>query len=157
MGLFSRSKKSEKGEPLDKITQQMSDAANGCIEHYKSRYRTSLDYSEHSLKIIDQLLGDASRLYPKMPENQKKWLIGSVGAYIFEVARKKYSGKYFWSEENNQPVLVTGLPDFAISLITYDKVHGRLVNGKDDNIPDFFQGYVEHVKNGKPGDKATIV
>ncbi|MFZ6013451.1 MAG: hypothetical protein ACOYXT_24120 [Bacteroidota bacterium] len=92
-----------------------------------------------------------------MSDGQLNWVIQSVGAYIFEVARKNFGGKYFWYDQMNQPILVTGQPNFEISLLAFEKVKGRIHNGKEDNIPFFFQGYVERVAKAKPGDKAMIV
>lgn len=167
MGLFNRKKKKEEptkvaqeqrnDESLDEFTQQMSNAANACIEHFDKRYGGGLDYSESSLKLVDQILEDASDFFPEMEENQQKWIINSVGSYIFEVARKNYGGRYFWFDQREQPIFVTGQPEFEISIVVFDKVQGRLVNGKEDNIPYFFEGYSERVKKAKPGDRATIV
>lgn len=57
----------------------------------------------------------------------------------------------------NQPILVTGLPKFEISITAFDKVRMRIENGKEDNIPFYFKGYEERVKRGKEGDRALII
>ncbi|UKN03456.1 hypothetical protein K6119_08010 [Paracrocinitomix mangrovi] len=162
MGLFSRKKKSNSEEPkkqessqLDEFTQQMSDTAEQCVARFKDRH--NLDFSVKSLELIDELLEEASDFYPEMPDGQKKGMIQSFGSYIFEVARRNYGGKYFWYDQGNQPIFVTGQPKFEISLIAFDKVKGRLENGKEDNIPFFFAGYTERVESAKEGDRATIV
>ena len=73
------------------------------------------------------------------------------------MARRNFGGQYFWYDARKQPILVTGLPQFEISLLAYDKVRGRLSNGPEDSIPFFFEGYVERVRAARPGDKAMIV
>ena len=81
---------------------------------------------------------------------------GQAGSYVFEVARRNYGGKYYWYDQMNQPILVTGQPNFEISIIAFDKVKMRIENGKEDKIPFYFNGYEERVKAGKSGDKALI-
>jgi len=142
---------------LDEFTKQMSDSAQSCIEHFKGKYGNRLDFSVKSLELIDNILDEASDFYEEMKETQKKWLISSVGSYIFEVARRNYGGRYYWYDQGNQPIFVTGQPRFEISIIVFDKVRGRLENGIVDNIPFFFKGYSERVENAKNGDSATIV
>lgn len=78
-------------------------------------------------------------------------MITTVGSYIFEVARQNFGGKYFWYDKLNQPILVTGQPNFEASIIANDKVEKRLVNGVEDNIPFYFEGYVELVNAEKSG------
>ncbi|MOA16306.1 hypothetical protein D3C78_1365140 [compost metagenome] len=81
-----------------------------------------------------------------------------AGCYIFEVARRNYGGKYYWVQESKQPVLVTGEPDFSISILAFDKVKERILNGQEDNIPYYFEGYIHAVQKGKEtGYCATIV
>jgi hypothetical protein len=164
MGLFDRKKKTaeneknfDKKEKLDEFTLQMSDAAQACVEHFKGRYGSGLDFSEESLKLVDDILEDAADFYAEMPEAQRKWIVSSIGSYVFEVARRNFGGRYFWFDQRNQPIFVTGQPKFEISIVVYDKIEGRLTNGKEDNIPYFFEGYAERVRKAKEGDRATIV
>ena len=62
-----------------------------------------------------------------------------------------FGGKYFWYDKLNQPILVTGQPDFEASILAFEKVKGRLENGREDNIPFYFKGYIERVKNKESG------
>jgi hypothetical protein len=169
MGLFNWKKKEENSKniinpnnpkqesSLDEFTQQMADSAILCVNHFKDRYGDKLDFSVQSLETIDTILDEASDFYEEMKQEQKEWIINSVGSYIFEVARRNYGGKYFWLDQRNQPIFVTGQPKFEISIVVFDKVKGRMENGKEDNIPFFFQGYTERVEKAKEGDRATIV
>lgn len=166
MGLFNRKKKEtepSKSEEtsteasMDQFTKDMAAGAEAFVANTKDRADKVLDFSVDSLTTIDDMLDEASDFYPEMPDTQRNNIIQSFGAYIFEVARRNYGGKYFWYEQGNQPIFVTGMPDFEISLIVFNKVKGRLENGKEDNIPFFFAGYAERVENAKPGDKASIV
>lgn len=166
MGLFNWRKKDDKiknrqeqkqENPFDEFTQQMADSAMLCVNHFKGRYGNKLDFTVKSLETVDEILDEASDFYEDMKQEQKDWIINSVGAYIFEVARKNYGGKYYWFDQRNQPIFVTGQPKFEISIVVFDKVKGRMENGKEDNIPFFFKGYTERVEKAKEGDRATIV
>ena len=98
------------------------------------------------MKVVDEALDEASNFYDGMTEAMRKSLIQSAGSYIFEVARSNFGGKYFWYEQLDQPILVTGQPDFEMSLLAFEKVKGRLENGAEDNIPFFFEGFTNGVK-----------
>ena len=115
----------------------------------------SFDYSVESLKVVDQLLEELSSYEPD--EDGICNLASMVGCYIFETARKNYGGEYYWIEKEQQPVLIAGLPDLQISIRAWEKVKGRLINGKEDDIPFYIAGYKEHVEHGKKGDFIMIV
>lgn len=116
-----------------------------------------LDFSVESLGVVEELLEEASDFYEDMPAPRKDSLVNMFGCYVMEVARSNFGGTYFWYDALNQPILVTGLPDFEISITACEKVKGRLTKGEEDNIPFYFAGYVERVKTAKKGDKAYIV
>lgn len=156
MGLFDFLKKDKADEPIDDFTKQIIEESLDFIKLFKERF-IGLDFTVESLKKVDNILEEVSDYLNEMEEVQVKTIIQKTSAYIFEVARKNYGGKYFWYEQLAQPILVTGQPDFEISLLALEKVKGRLKNGKEDNIPYFFQGYMDRVEKAKPGDKAMIV
>lgn len=155
MGIFDFFKKKEnnkqnKQESLDDFTKDMSKSAEFFANSNSDRSQ-ELDFSVKSLVIVENALEEASDFYEEMNENQKQNLISSAGSYIFEVARRNFGGKYFWYDQLKQPILVTGQPNFEVSILAFDKVKGRLENGKEDNIPFFFSGYVERVKKKQSG------
>ncbi|GJM69701.1 hypothetical protein HMSSN036_19170 [Paenibacillus macerans] len=116
----------------------------------------NFDFSIESLHDVDDLLDELCDF--ELDEDHLDSISSMVGCYIFEVARRSYGGKYYWVQDRKQPILITGEPDFSISLLAFDKVKGRILNGTEDNIPFYFNGYVEAVKKGKEtGYCATIV
>ena len=141
---------------MDAFTRHMMDLAAEGVDFFEVRF-DGFDYSVESLEVVEELLEEASDYYEAMDAERQNVIVEQVGAYVFEVARRNFGGRYFWYEAGKQPILVTGMPEFEISLLTFDKVRGRLVNGAEDSIPFFFQGYVERVRGAKPGDKAMIV
>ena len=141
---------------LDALTQQMINLAAEGVDFFEVRF-DGFDYTQASLVVVEELLHEASDFYENMSAERQDQIVEQVGAYIFEVARRNFGGRYFWYDAGDQPILLTGLPVFEISLLAYDKVRGRLKNGPEDNIPFFFEGYAERVRQAKPGDKAMIV
>ena len=153
MGFFKKKdSKTSAGnqEMLDKFTNDMVETANAFVRHTVDRFN-GLDFSVKSIEIVDNVLEEASDFYEEMDKQQRQNLITSVGSYIFEVARRNFGGRYFWYDHLEQPILVTGQPEFEVSIIAFDKVKGRLENGKEDNIPFYFAGYVERVQNKQSG------
>ncbi|HEX7846569.1 MAG TPA: hypothetical protein VF476_12280 [Chitinophagaceae bacterium] len=131
--------------------------AERIVSSFNDKYDGAFDYSEKSLEALDELLDNFADFKDQMDDGMKEDLIEQAGSYIFEVARRNYGGRYFWYDPGNQPIFVTGIPAFEIALLAFDKVRMRIENGQEDNIPFFFKGYSERVKNAKPGDKAMIV
>lgn len=136
--------------------QNMTGNAERIVEAYNEALGGTLDFSVNSLKVLDELLEQFHQNKDEIDEEMLSDLIGQAGAYIFEVARRNFGGKYYWYEQLNQPILVTGQPKFEISIIAFDKVKMRLENGKEENIPFYFNGYEERVKKGIEGDRALI-
>jgi PAS domain-containing protein len=123
---------------------------------YNQLFMNAFDYSVSSLKMLDDLLEQFHQNQDDMDDEMKSELIGQAGGYVFEVARRKYGGKYYWYDQMDQPILVTGQPDFEISILAFDKVKLRIENGKEDNIPYYFKGYEERVIGAIKGDKTLI-
>jgi len=155
MGLFDIFKKkdntnenaqtrSSKQESQDSFTKDMAKSADFFVNRSKDRFN-GLDFSVKSLEVVDKILEEASDFYGDMTDEQKQNLISTTGSYIFEVARRNFGGKYFWYDQLNQPILVTGQPNFEVSILAFEKVKGRIENGSEDNIPFYFAGYVERV------------
>lgn len=116
----------------------------------------NFDYSVQSLRKLDDILEELCEY--QIDDVTIDSVSSMAGSYIFEVARRNYGGQYIWVQERDQPVLVTGEPEYSISIFAFDKVRGRIRNGKEDDIPYYFDGYIEAVKKGKnTGYRATIV
>ncbi len=139
------------------FTQQMIEDAKECVDHYSQRFGNRLDYSVESLELIDEILEEAADFYEDMTEERQNWIVFRIGTYILEVARTNFGGAYFWYAKLEQPVLVTGQPDYEVSILAFEKVKGRMVNGGEDNIPFFFRGYTEKLKTVQSGETVLFV
>lgn len=116
----------------------------------------NFDFSVDSLRNVDDILEELGGF--ELDDNILDSVSSMAGSYIFEVARRNYGGKYYWIQERKQPVLVTGEPEFSISIMAFEKVRSRIQNGKEDEIPYYFDGYIRAVEKGKEtGYCATIV
>ena len=89
------------------------------------------DYSIKSLETVDKLLEEISDY--ALDEEALDNTASMVGCYIFETARRNYGGEYLWIKKEQQPVLIGGLPDFQVSIRAWEKVRGRLLNGKEES------------------------
>lgn len=116
----------------------------------------NFDYSVESLLKLDDLLDELNDY--EIDEDTLHSISSMAGCYIFEVARRNYGGEYYWDQAREEPILVTGEPNFAVSIYAFEKVKGRVTNGQEDNIPFYFNGYIGAVEKGRQtGQNATIV
>ena len=116
-----------------------------------------LDFSIKSLDEIDDFLDEMCNY--DLDEDSIYNIYTMVGSYVFEVARRQYGGRYYWLNEEQQPILVEGEPDFTVSIKAWDKVKKYLKNGSEDNIAFWVQGYKEHIDKGRQikGYRALII
>lgn len=146
---------------IDKIQQEFISKATANAERivraFNAKYDGAFDYSIRSLNVLDSLIEDFSDFADISDEEIIDDFCAQAGSYILEVARRTYGGVYFWEDDLKQPMLKTGLPDFEISILTFEKVKNRIVNGDEDNIPYFFKGYSECVRKAEKGKVVTFV
>lgn len=138
--------------------QMIKSEAEKFITTYNETVDGELDYSTDSLELVEQILGKHHLNLDKLDQPAIKNLMSTAGSYIFEVAQRKHGGKYawYWKTELNQPTLVTGEPDFKVSILAFDRVEKRIKYGKDEHIPFYFKSYENAVKTAKKGDQIYI-
>ena len=153
MGLFSRGNKNNKVRK-GSLEEYMRDAAADLVEAFRgygSPVRDGeLDYSAGSMHTIDRVLGDFYDREVALPED----LHFMASAYVFEVARNQFGGKYKRLEGDNSYVLVIGEPEFAVGVMAMEKVSARVTNGPEDNFPFFYEGIAPLVERK---ESATLV
>lgn len=125
--------------------QELREQAAAFLHKYAPRY-PGLDYSVGSLAILEDLLHDANGFYGEMTVAQQQKIIEGAGAYLFEVARSNVGGTYYWYQKLNQPILITGQPEFETGILAFNQVRNRLKNGPEDSIPVYFEGYLDCVQ-----------
>jgi hypothetical protein len=107
--------------------------------------------------VLDSLIEDFSDFTDRSDEELIADFCAQAGSYILEVARRNYGGVYFWEDRLKQPMLKSGLPDFEISILAFEKVKNRIINGGEDNIPYFFKGYSECIRKAEKGDSMIFM
>jgi hypothetical protein len=142
---------------MDQLEQQVADKAERAVDQLRDRSGDSLDYSESSLSMVEEILAEASDYIDQMPEDQIDALVHLLGSYILEVGRREFGGKYYWHDGRDQPVLVVGEPDYKIAILAFDKVRGRLSGDEAENIPFFYQGFATRARNPEPGSDVLYV
>jgi len=105
---------------------------------------SKLDYSEASLELVDRVLEDFHRQEAPLPDD----LHFLTSAYVFEVARRSFGGRYLRGDEDNPFVLVIGEGAAEVGVCIMSKVRGRTVNGPEDSIPFFYAGIAPLVSAG---------
>ena len=146
-----------RGSKLDDLVKQISDKAERAVDQLRGRSGNGLDYSEASLAVIEEMLGEASNFVNEMPAEQTDALVHLLGCYVLEVGRREFGGKYYWYDARDQPVLVVGEPEFKVAIIVFDKVRGRLSGDEADSITFFYQGFAERVRSAEPGTDVLYV
>lgn len=155
MGLFDRlfGKRQPNPDAHD-FGKQVAGFAEEAVAASRDRGRGVLDYSEASLKMVEDMLEETSAAGAGPNAESVATIFSS---YILEVGRRQFGGRYCWYQKGNQPVLVVGEPRFRIAIITLDRVRSRMQGNEEDNIPFFFEGFSKAIRNAKPGDDSFHV
>lgn len=140
---------------MNQLIDDIISTANSFTENFRDR--GTFDYSVTSLYLVDELLEEMSDY--DLDEDSIFNASSMIGCYVFETARKNFGGEYRWIKDEEQPVLIAGLPDFSVAIKAWEKVRGRIINGQEDNIPFYIDGFKEHIEKGKhqKGYSATII
>lgn len=145
---------------FDKIQQEFISKATNHAERivraFNPKYDGAFDYSIRSLNVLDSLIEDYADFSDPSDDEMIYDFCVQAGSYILEVARRNFGGVYFWEDDLKQPMLKTGFPDFEITLLTFNKVRNRILNGEEHNIPYFFKRYSDKVRKSQKGEQITF-
>lgn len=119
--------------------------AESFAENFKDK--GNYDFSRESLQEVNSLLDEISDYV--FDEEALYNCYTMIGSYIFEVARRNYGEKYYWVNDEQQPILVAGEPEFAVSIKAWDKARMYIENGSEDDIQFYIDGYRTHIEKGK--------
>ena len=147
----------QRDKNMSELKDQVIEKAELAVSQFQERAGGVLNYSEDSLSAIEEMLAEASEYINEIPEEQIDALIHLAGSYILAVAANEFDGQFYWHDQEDQPVFVVGEPDFNISIVTFNKVKGRLNGDEADNIPFFYQGFAERARKATKGDSALYV
>lgn len=113
--------------------------------------RAQLDYTPASLEALDELLGEFHMHGAEAPAE----VIAGAGCYVLEVARAEHGGVFqaFDDDDDDPLVLVVQHEAGQVGLLATSKVKGRVVNGPEDNLPFFYAGFTQAIRDRR---SATI-
>lgn len=142
---------------MGKLMDDIINTADNFAKGFGEALGYTFDYSFESLAEVDDLLDDVRS--SEKDEDVLYNVYTMSGCYVFETARRNYGGEYFWLENEQQPILVAGEPDFSVAIKAWEKTKGFLENGEEDSLSFYIQGYKEHIEKGKvqKGYRALIV
>lgn len=141
---------------MSDLQEEVHRAAERAVVMAKSRGGASLDYSEASLAVVEEILAEAARYASELSAKAREMLVEDFGSYVLEVARLRYGGVYSWMEHPEQPVLVFGEPSCHIAIATWDQVRGRLSGDPAYNIPFFYEGFSSRARKAQPGSRVLV-
>ncbi|HCR56064.1 TPA: hypothetical protein DIV49_03755 [Candidatus Saccharibacteria bacterium] len=134
---------------LDKFTDEERIAAFSIgfaidMVDASGKMKRKLDFSEDSVKYIEQILDRLSRSRKKLSNEEVTEVARKASSYIGEVMRRFHGGE--WKLEGSIPqagvvMLVNGMEAYI-----FQKVGNRLVNGPEDNVWDFYNVCIGNVK-----------
>jgi hypothetical protein len=139
------------------IDNVMKAYANDAVEA-AARRKVILDYSEHSLNGVDELLGRESFIgqTPRLPESpedeETMWVLSKMmGAYVGEVAIRIFSGRWLGepaSDGGIVPVIdIRGIKGFPI-----EKVWKRLTESEFDSLGGYCRALRAILERQEAGD-----
>ncbi len=132
---------------MSQLMNDVMETAKNFAENFSDR--GNFDFSIKSLEEVDDLLEEMSEY--TIDDDTMCNMCTMVGSYVFETARRNVAigGSYYWMEEEEQPILVVGEPDFSVAIKAWEKVKKRFENGEEDNIPFYIDGFMAHIEQGK--------
>lgn len=116
-----------------------------------------LDYTEKSISVVEVILGELAEKNLLLSEEQVTMITQEYGCYLLLTAHKLYGGEFFWSSENEQPMLIVGEPEATIVLLTWQKVRGRLLGDKADHIAYFMEQFGLEAANPIAGKQVIYI
>ena len=119
-----------------------ADTAEGAVQEYRELAGIDLDYSPHSLTVLDETI---SRLWPKPPE-VLDGLVATLGAYTGELIRRHLGGT--WSLDLKGTPVLHNIGDHVTEVSPLSKAWKRLTQGENDSLAWYFTS-IQHVMSGE--------
>lgn len=140
---------------MSQLMNDIMETAKSFAENFSDK--GNFDYSVNSLEEVDELLEEMSDYI--IDDETMYNIYTMVGSYVFETARRNVvaNSSYYWIQEEEQPILVVGEPDFSVAIKAWEKVKSRLENGVEDNIPFYIEGFMVHIEQEKKQKGYTSV
>jgi hypothetical protein len=124
----------------EELTQLMADSAQNAVQTTKEEFNLTLDSSEQSLAVVDDvILSWLSKYKDQVLEDNAVFTICNIyGAYVGEIFRQKVGGNWSYDESDQDApyvVLEYAGNSYAFAGICYQ----RLVNDSQVSIKNYFE------------------
>jgi hypothetical protein len=124
----------------EELTQLMTDSAQNAVKTTQEEFNLTLDGSEHSLALLDDVILSWLGKYKDqvLEENAVFTICNIYGAYVGEIFRKKVGGNWSYDESDQDApyvILQYAGNSYAFAGICYQ----RLVNDSQVSIKNYFE------------------
>lgn len=146
----------------DELAKQMKSLAENAVALAREQHLATLDYSEDSLKLVEDILAKLSQDVPKSwfsrlfgrgpSRKQIDSMCKLMGAYIGEVIAGKWNGTWHMDSTFGRP-----LPAVSVlggNIYPTNKVYKRLVDGEGENVWAYYQ-MLKHMDEHGPPEQET--
>ena len=135
------------------INKMMLDYAQEAVKMGREQFHVELDYSEHSLEQVEEIMGDLSSAMPdSATDDTIDHMCKAWGGYFGEVVRRRFGGEWEIDYYPGQHYLIVTLNVAGSKLFPSMKVNRRLVDGESENLWEFYQKIKQRLE-AKPGGK----
>lgn len=146
-------KKDKPHQPAHDFSSLINRRAEDFAEFYQERFGSRMNFAFDSLHLIDTILQEARSSEPS--GERKTWLCTHAGSYIFRTASlqlPQFQYQYLWYHPLDQPVMVTGLPEFRVSLLAQQAVQHRLEKSREIPVQQLMEQFEQARRQARPGD-----
>ena len=155
--MFSFFRKKEKPQhPTHDFASLINRRAEDFRAFYTERFGEKLNYQYKSLYLIDTIVGETRMSAATI--DRKQWLAAHAGAYIYRVASLRVSHfRYLWYHPLDQPMMVVGMPDYRITLLSQQAIQQRLEAVFEPTLFQLYTNFEHALVYAKPGDDLLFV
>ena len=130
------------------ITTMMDEFAQDALSFAQHQYQTKLDYSDESIRAIEEILNN---LYGELPRNESgeiskeasvqqtvEAICNMFGGYLVEVIRRQFGGKWKIETKLTERPMVS-LQVKGTYIFPPAKIYKRLAEGSGDDVWFYYQ------------------
>ncbi|HEY2861460.1 MAG TPA: hypothetical protein VGJ21_23830 [Terracidiphilus sp.] len=129
--------------PFPDLGSMMEGYAKGAVETARSLYRQTLDHTDASIDVLDEILV----LVGEAPDHDVDYEVRLWGAYLGEIIRQRYAGGWEMTQYPGGTVAVPAVDVRGSRLFPLMKVYRRLTMGDEEDLRSFYAMVTERLGN----------
>ena len=132
------------------IQKAITQLADSGVRFARNNFGIQLDYSEESVTQVERILQlmHADIKDSRPTSSQIKSVSSLLGAYLGEVVRRKWGGRWYMSRHGPQKEQVHTLEISGHSTFPINKVYKRLLNGEVDDVRFYYKALIDAISRG---------